>query len=76
MAELVSSEHDGARVFGRVAVTDDAQIMSVGDDDDPADIELTRALDSWIDPVSVTIVMEAHAARLAFFRNHTAWPIA
>ena len=53
-----------------------AKIMSVGDDDDPADMELTRALDSWIDPVSATIVMEAHTARLAFFGNHTAWPIA
>ena len=56
-------------------MTDDGQIMSVGDDDDPADMELTRALDSWIDPVSAAIVMEAHTARLAFFGNHTAWPI-
>jgi hypothetical protein len=50
-------------------VTADAQVMYryVGDDDDPTDVELTRALDSWIDPVFATIVLEAHAARLAFF---------
>ena len=44
MDELVTSEHEGERVFGRVAVTDDGQIMSVGDDDDPADKEWAVAV--------------------------------
>ena len=37
MTELVTSEQDGARVFGRSAVTDGAHVMSIGDDDDQSD---------------------------------------